>query len=56
MSEPVALKYRASNSHADTSWAKWLHPALESFPIDKDPAGRFTDVGGDPQGAAACVS
>ena len=41
MTEPVAFKYRAfiSYSHADTSWAKWLHRAVESFPIDKDLAG-----------------
>jgi hypothetical protein len=44
MAEPVALKYRAfiSYSHADTSWAKWLHCGLESFPIDKELVGRET--------------
>ena len=47
MTEPVPLKYRAfiSYSHADTSWAKWLHRALESFAIDKDLAGRETANG-----------
>jgi len=47
MAEPAALKYRAfiSYSHADTSWAKWLHGALESFPIDDDLAGRETVMG-----------
>src|SRR6185312_12765592 len=44
MAEPVALKYRAfiSYSHADTTWAKWLHRALEIFRVDKDLAGRET--------------
>lgn len=41
MAEPVALKYHAfisysHYSHADTSWAKWLHRGLESFGIDKN--------------------
>jgi formylglycine-generating enzyme required for sulfatase activity len=46
MSEP-GHKYRAfiSYSHADTSWARWLHRALEAFPIDKDLAGRITTTG-----------
>jgi hypothetical protein len=47
MSEPTAFKYRAfiSYSHADTDWANWLHRAIESFPIGKDLAGRFTERG-----------
>src|SRR3990170_1859272 len=47
MSEPVSLKYRAfiSYSHADTSWARWLHRGLEGFRIDKDLAGRETATG-----------
>ena len=47
MAEPVPFKYRGfiSYSHADTSWAKWLHRALESFTIDKDLAGRETTTG-----------
>src|SRR3990170_6282615 len=47
MSEPVSLKYRAfiSYSHADTSWARWLHRGLETFHIDKDLAGRETATG-----------
>ena len=47
MAEPVAFKYRAfiSYSHADTSWAKWLHRALENFTIDKDLVGRETATG-----------
>ena len=51
MSEPIPLKYRAfiSYSHADTDWAKWLHRALESFPIGKDLAGRFTESGEIPK-------
>ncbi len=44
---PVAATYRAfiSYSHADTSWAKWLHTSLEGFRIDKDLAGRTTPMG-----------
>ena len=47
MAEPLALKYRAfiSYSHADTSWAKWLHRALEGFTIDKDLVGRDSSTG-----------
>ena len=47
MSEPVAFKYRAfiSYSHADQDRAKWLHRAVDSFPIGKDLAGRFTERG-----------
>ena len=47
MTEPVPFKYRAfiSYSHADTSWAKWLHRVLESFTIDKDLVGRETANG-----------
>jgi tetratricopeptide (TPR) repeat protein len=50
MAEPVPFKYRAfiSYSHADTTWAKWLHRALESFRIDKDLAGRETAIGAIP--------
>jgi hypothetical protein len=46
VSEPVPLRYRAfiSYSQAD-SWARWLHRGLESFPIDKDLAGRETATG-----------
>jgi formylglycine-generating enzyme required for sulfatase activity len=42
-----AFKYRAfiSYSHADSDWAKWLHRAIESYPIGKDLAGRFTERG-----------
>ena len=38
MAEPVPLKYRAfiSYGHADVTWARWLHRALETFRIDKD--------------------
>jgi hypothetical protein len=51
MAEPIALKYRAfiSYSHADTSWAKWLHRALEGFRIDKDLVGRETTAGAIPK-------
>jgi len=51
MAETVAFKYRASisYSHADTSWAKWLHRDLERFRIDKDFAGRETTTGTIPK-------
>jgi formylglycine-generating enzyme required for sulfatase activity len=51
MAEPVPLKYRAfiSYSHADTTWAKWLHRALEGFTIDKDLVGRETATGAIPK-------
>ena len=51
MADPVALKYRAfiSYSHADTSWAKWLHRGLEGFRIDKDLVGRETATGTIPK-------
>ena len=54
MAEPVPFKYRAfiSYSHADTSWAKWLHRALESFTIDKDLVGRETTTGTVPKRCA----
>src|SRR6476659_9558780 len=47
MADPISLEYRAfiSYSHADTSWAKWLHRGLEGFRIDKDLAGRETATG-----------
>ncbi len=50
---PSAFKYRAfiSYSHADTSWAKWLHRALEGFTIDKDLVGPRDGDRHDPQGA-----
>jgi hypothetical protein len=51
MAEPAAFKYRAfiSYSHADTSWAKWLHRGLESFRIDTDLVGRETATGTIPK-------
>jgi hypothetical protein len=50
VSEIAQFKYRAfiSYSHADTDWARWLHRALESFPIDKDLVGRETATGAIP--------
>jgi hypothetical protein len=47
LTEPIAFKYHAfiSYSHADTSWAKWLHRALENLRIDKDLVGRATATG-----------
>jgi TIR domain len=51
MAKPAAIKYRAfiSYSHADTSWAKWLHRGLEGFRIDKDLVGRETATGAIPK-------
>jgi tetratricopeptide (TPR) repeat protein len=51
MSSIAPFKYRAflSYAHADTGWAKWLHGRLEGFRIDKDLAGRETDVGPVPK-------
>jgi formylglycine-generating enzyme required for sulfatase activity len=51
MSDSAAFKYRAfiSYSHADTSWAKWLHRCVESFHIDKDLVGRETATGAIPK-------
>ena len=42
MAEPASFKYRAfiSYSHADTTWARWLYRALETFRIDKELASR----------------
>ncbi len=50
MAETVVLKYRAfiSYSHADTSWAKWLHRGVEGFRIDNDLVGRKTEFGAIP--------
>ncbi|MEQ1715785.1 MAG: tetratricopeptide repeat protein [Hyphomicrobium sp.] len=51
MSSPAKLKYRAflSYSHADTSWAKWLHSRIETFRIDTDLIGRVTALGPVPK-------
>jgi tetratricopeptide (TPR) repeat protein len=49
--DPVAFTYRAflSYSHRDTTWAKWLHRALEGFRVDKDLIGRDTPAGPVPK-------
>ena len=46
MSSLAEIKYRAflSYCHADKTWAKWLHGALEGFRIDKDLIGRETSA------------
>ena len=51
MAEPAAIRYRAfmSYSHHDTTWAKWLHKALEDYRIDKDLVGRETPLGALPK-------
>ena len=38
-----------SYSHRDMAWAKWLHPALEHYGIDKDLIGRATRAGPIPK-------
>jgi eukaryotic-like serine/threonine-protein kinase len=45
------FKYRAfiSYSHHDTSWARWLHKALERYRIDRDLVGRETRAGPVPK-------
>src|SRR4051794_1235024 len=47
----MQFKYRAflSYSHSDTTWAKWLHAALETYHIDKDLIGRRTQAGPVPR-------
>jgi hypothetical protein len=47
VSDVAPFKYRAflSYSHRDTSWAKWLHRALEGYRIDKDLVGCATGHG-----------
>jgi len=42
-----SFKYRAfiSYSHRDTSWARWLHSALERYHIDRDLVGRESSTG-----------
>ncbi len=49
--EARAFKYRAflSYSHRDSTWAKWLHKALEAYRIDKDLVGRETPAGPVPK-------
>ena len=51
MPDVAEFKYRAflSYSHADTTWAKWLHKALEGYRIDKDLVGRETAYGPVPR-------
>jgi hypothetical protein len=51
VSESVPFKYRAflSYSHRDKTWGKWLHRALERYPIDKDLVERPTAVGPVPK-------
>lgn len=45
------FKYRAfiSYSHRDTSWARWLHNALERYRIDRDLIGRESPSGPVPK-------
>jgi tetratricopeptide (TPR) repeat protein len=51
VAEVVAFKYRAflSYSHRDTTWAKWLHGALERYRIGRDLVGRETPAGPVPE-------
>ena len=51
MAETAIFKYRAflSYSHGDRRWARWLHHALEGYPIDKDLIGRTGTAGPVPK-------
>ena len=51
MGETFPLKYRAflSYSHADTRVGKWLHGAIEGFPLDRELVGRVTAYGPVPK-------
>jgi tetratricopeptide (TPR) repeat protein len=51
VAEYTALKYRAflSFSLRDKPWAKWLHGALDTHPIDRDIVGRWTPLGPVPK-------
>lgn len=51
MSEPSAIRFVAflSYAHADVKVARWLHGALEGFPIDPDLVGRTTARGPVPK-------
>ncbi|UPG96044.1 toll/interleukin-1 receptor domain-containing protein [Luteibacter aegosomatissinici] len=45
------VRYRAfiSYSHRDKAWARWLHRALESYPVPHRLVGRVTDLGTVPK-------
>ncbi len=47
----AAFRYKAfiSYSHADESWARWLHRALETFPVPRHLRGRDSPVGPVPR-------
>jgi len=47
VAEAASFHYRAflSYSHRDTTWARWLHSALEGYRVEKDLVGRETPVG-----------
>jgi tetratricopeptide (TPR) repeat protein len=56
VAEYTALKYRAfvscserDQSGRDQAWAKWLHGALDAYPIDGDLIGRWTAAGPVPK-------
>ncbi len=51
MAEPSVFKYRAflSYAHADGRTARWLHKALEGYPIDPVAVGRVTALGAVPK-------
>jgi len=61
VAEYTALKYRAFVSYSkrdqsgrdqskrDENWAKWLHAALDAYPIDSDLVGRWTAAGPVPK-------
>jgi tetratricopeptide (TPR) repeat protein len=51
VAEEASIRYRAfvSYSHRDSTWARWLHKALEGYAIDKDLVGRDTPLGPVPK-------
>ena len=51
MAEPSVFKYRAflSYAHADGRTARWLHKALETYPIDPAAVGRQTALSAVPK-------
>jgi hypothetical protein len=51
LADLAPFKYRAflSYTHRDKKWAEWLHRALETHHIDKDPVGRATSAGPVPK-------
>jgi tetratricopeptide (TPR) repeat protein len=51
VTELSAYKYRVflSYSHRDKAWSRWLHAALENYPIAEELVGRETPAGSVPR-------